>query len=370
MARLLAMYLPQFHPIPENDQWWGAGFTEWTNVVKAQPLFPEHYQPHLPSELGFYDLRLPEVRAAQAALARDHGIHGFVYYHYWFEGRLLLERPLREVLESGQPDFPFCICWANHNWSRTWTGSQQELLLEQTYSAADDREHIRWLLPYLKDRRYITVLGRPVIFLYRAQQLPNLAETIRVWREAAVAAGLPGLYFSWVEGNHPTETPNLVGQGLDAACEFQPRTGSSGAPQPTWVRGTARQLLPRPWRTNQIRDYDRLVAGALGRPTPPYKRFPCVTPGWDNAARRAPRLPANIWTGSTPIAYERWLRRTLEKFEPFGPDEDFVIVNAWNEWAEGNHLEPDRKWGRAYLEATRRAVDSASANLEARRAGP
>lgn len=366
MARLLALYLPQYHPIPENDAWWGDGFTEWNNVVKARPLFRGHYQPHLPSDLGFYDLRVPEVRAAQAALAQEHGIHGFIYYHYWFEGRLLLERPMREVLESGKPDFPFCICWANHNWSRTWTGSSQELLLEQRYSLQDDREHIRWLLPYLRDRRYITVQGKPIIFLYRAQQIGHLAETVRVWREEAVNAGLPGLYFSWVEGNHPNETPDLRPQGLDAACEFQPRTGTAGPPQPTWLRGKLRRLAPPALRKNQVRDYARLVDGALQRPAADYKRFPCVTPGWDNSARRAPRLPANIWTGSTPATYERWLRSTLEKFVPFGPEEDFVILNAWNEWAEGNHLEPDQKWGRGYLEATRRALHDATSARHSR----
>jgi len=356
MARLLAIYLPQFHPIPENDEWWGKGFTEWNNVIQARPLFPGHYQPHLPGELGFYDLRLPEVRAAQAELARAYGIHGFIYYHYWFEGRLLLERPLREVLELGKPEFPFCICWANHNWSRTWTGSNEELLLEQRYSLTDDREHIRWLLPYLTDRRYITVQGKPVVFFFRAQRIAHLAETARVWREEAAKAGLPGLYLAWVEGNHPSETPNLTPQGLDAACEFQPRTGSAGQPRPTWLRGAFRRLAPRALRTHHVRDYARLMEGALTRVAPEHKRFPCVTPGWDNSARRAPLRRANIWTGSTPALYERWLRATLEKFTAFGPDEDFVIINAWNEWAEGNHLEPDRKWGRAYLEATERAL--------------
>ncbi|RYZ08852.1 MAG: glycosyl hydrolase [Myxococcales bacterium] len=358
MTRLLAFYLPQYHPIPENDAWWGAGFTEWNNVAKAKPLFPGHYQPHLPGELGFYDLRLPETRKAQAELARSHGIHGFIYYHYWFEGRLLLERPLREVLESRQPDLPFCICWANHNWSRTWTGSTEELLLEQRYSLEDDREHIRWLLPYLKDPRYITVAGKPVVFFYRAQHIHHLPETVRLWQQEAKSAGLPGLYLSWVEGNHPSETPDLTGQGFDAACEFQPRTGTAGPPLPTWLRGRLRTLAPAAFRRHHVRDYARLVEGALAREAAPYKRFPCVTPAWDNSARRAPSRSANVWIGSTPALYERWLRTTLERFTPFGPDEDFVIVNAWNEWAEGNHLEPDRKWGRAYLEATRRALDA------------
>jgi lipopolysaccharide biosynthesis protein len=358
MARLLAIYLPQFYPIPENDEWWGKGFTEWTNVVKARPLFPGHYQPHLPSDLGFYDLRVPETRIAQAELARAHGIHGFLYYHYWFEGKVLLERPLKEVLESGKPDFPFCICWANHNWSRTWTGGSEELLLAQRYSLEDDREHIRWLLPYLKDPRYITVDGKPIVFFYRAEEITHLSETLRIWREEALKVGLPGLYFSWVENNRPDGLRDLTPEGMDAGCEFQPRTGTSGPPMPVLLRGRMRRLAPKALRKNHVREYERLVSGALDRPAP-YKRFPCVTPGWDNSARRAPRLRANIWVGSTPSLYERWLFKTLERFQPFGPGEDFVIINAWNEWAEGNHLEPDQKWGRAYLEATLRAFEGA-----------
>jgi lipopolysaccharide biosynthesis protein len=358
MPRLLAIYLPQFHPIPENDQWWGKGFTEWTNVTKARPLFPGHYQPRLPGELGFYDLRLPETREAQAELARRHGIHGFIYYHYWFSGRTLLERPMREVLESGKPDFPFCICWANHNWNRTWTGESEEVLIEQKYSLEDDREHIRWLLPYVKDRRYVTVQGKPVVFFYRAAEIGHLAETARIWREEARAAGLPGIYLSWMESNHTGNSQDLTPAGLDAAMEFQPRMGTAGAPMPIFLRGSLRSLLPKPFRNHNFRKYSRLVKGALGRPPAPYKRFPCVTPGWDNSPRRAPRLRANIWVDSTPELYERWLRETLNRFRPFGPDEDFVILNAWNEWAEGNYLEPDQRWGRAYLEATKRALET------------
>jgi lipopolysaccharide biosynthesis protein len=357
MPRLLAIYLPQFHPIPENDEWWGKGFTEWTNVTKARPLFRGHYQPRLPGELGFYDLRLPETRAAQADLARTHGIYGFIYYHYWFSGRLLLERPMREVLESGKPDFPFCICWANHNWNRTWTGETEEVLLEQRYSPEDDREHIRWLLPYLKDRRYVTVQGKPVVFIYRAELIGHLAETARIWREEAAAAGLPGLYLSWMESNHPRSTQDLTLSGLDAATEFQPRTGIAGAPMPVFLRGSLRALAPKAFQKHNVRKYSRLVSGALTRPSATYKRFPCVMPGWDNSPRRAPRLRANIWIDSTPELYERWLRGTLNRFRPFGPDEDFVILNAWNEWAEGNYLEPDQRWGRSYLEATRRALE-------------
>lgn len=355
MPRLLAYYLPQFYPTAENNEWWGKGFTEWTSVTRAKPQFRGHYQPQLPADLGFYDLRLPETRAAQAKLAREHGIYGFVYYHYWLHGRLLLDRPLREVLASREPNFPFCVCWANHNWTRGWTGGDREILAEQRYSRDDDREHIRFLIPYFQDDRYIKVQGKPVLLLYKAEDLDDLQETQRVWREELAKAGIQGIYLMWVESNHQVTLQDFSQRGFDAACEFQPRVGSAGAPKPIWLRGRARDLLPGGYGQHNVRDYRRLVKGALGRPSPTYKRYPCVTPGWDNSSRRAPRR-SNIWINSTPEAYEGWLEQTLLRFRPFGPEEDFVFVNAWNEWAEGNHLEPDQKWGMAYLEATRRAM--------------
>ena len=187
--KALAFYLPQYHPIPENDEWWGKGFTEWRNVTKARPLFPGHYQPHVPGELGYYDLRVPEVRAAQANLAREHGVHGFVYYHYWFHGRRLLERPFEDVLSSGEPDFPFALCWANEEWTRGWDAQTGHVLVRQEFSEEDDRAHIRDLLRAFKDPRYITIDGRPLLLIYRPTLLPDLARTSEVWRQEVRAAG-------------------------------------------------------------------------------------------------------------------------------------------------------------------------------------
>ncbi len=198
-SRVIAFYLPQFHPIPENDAWWGAGFTEWTNVRKARPLFPGHYQPHVPADLGYYDLRDPGARQAQADLARAYGIYGFCYYHYWFNGKRLLSQPFDAVLESGKPAFPFCLCWANHHWNRAWDGQATQLLMQQTYSAQDDLAHIRWLAPAFRDARYIRVAGKPLFLVYNASDLPDALRTTSLWRDEAHRLGMGDLFLVKVE---------------------------------------------------------------------------------------------------------------------------------------------------------------------------
>jgi lipopolysaccharide biosynthesis protein len=357
-ARVLALHLPQFHPIPENDAWWGKGFTEWTNVTKARPRYPGHRQPHLPAELGFYDLRVPEVRAAQAVLAREHGIDGFVYYHYWFHGKQLLERPVAEIVRSGEPDFPFCLCWANESWTRSWASDGTHVLVEQRYSHEDDLAHVRSLLPAFADPRYIKVDGKPVFFIYRISRLPDARRTLDVWREEAVRAGLPGIYFIRFEARRESGDP--AEYGADASAEFQPDLRCLGGEVPSFLpmRALRRlRVLPPPFRSLVLHDYEDLVRGSLARARPPYKLYPSVSPGWDNTPRRTGNgLGAWIAVGSTPEKYHRWLSETLLRFEPYGRDENFVLINAWNEWAEGNHLEPCQRWGRAFLEATRDAI--------------
>jgi lipopolysaccharide biosynthesis protein len=366
VIRAIAFLLPQFHPIPENDEWWGKGFTEWTNVAKAKPRFPGHYQPHLPADLGFYDLRLPEARAAQAELAARYGIHGFCYYHYWFNGRRLLERPVNEICQSGEPDFPFCLCWANENWTRRWDGMNAEVLLEQSYSSADDLAHIHRLIPFFQDDRYIRVAGHPLFLVYRASQMPEPKRTTDVWRREAERAGLKGLFLVRVEsfGNEYDDPRNA---GFDVALEFQPR----------WPLLANTQVLRRKWwhrrklltaelgfYKNFVFDYEKFVQNALRAALPPHPRIPCVCPGWDNSPRR--KRGATIFVNSTPQAYERWLsevvgvrREKMPSGENTGVSADsLVFINAWNEWAEGNHLEPCERWGHKYLEATRRALGS------------
>ena len=358
-VRLIAFYLPQFHPIPENNEWWGRGFTEWRNVVKARPAFPGHYQPHLPADLGFYDLRLAETRQAQANLATEYGIYGFCYYHYWFNGRRLLERPFNEVLQSGKPDLPLCLCWANENWTRAWDGRSGQVLLSQQYSDEDDLHHIQSLIPAFRDKRYIRINGKPLFLVYRTELLPNPARTAEIWRETAARAGIEDLYLVRVESFVRNIDPHSI--GFDAAVEFAPDWGAVGDEfcSSFWSFMVTTKSFSDAYRKHVIVDYQRLCDRMTSKPVPTYKRFPGITPSWDNSPRRVKE--AVILHDSTPKKYGAWLqtaiRRTLQ--DPV-LDERLVFINAWNEWGEGNHLEPDEKWGRAYLEATKRAVSSHS----------
>jgi lipopolysaccharide biosynthesis protein len=349
--RFLAFFLPQFYPTSYNDEWWGKGFTEWTNVVKARPRFHGHYQPHLPADLGFYDLRLPEVRDAQADLAREYGVYGFCYYHYWFTGRRILERPLNEVLSMGKPDFPFCICWANENWTRAWEGHTRNMLLEQRYSAEDDTAHIRHLLRTLEDPRYIRVEGKPLLLVYRVELLPDPLRTVEIWRSEAKKAGLGDLFLVNVESNYVRFPQNSAKIGFDAAMRFQPNVNSFYAP--TIIRGLRR--LKSPIRNDRVYSYRSLYEKWKTTPLPEGRRYDCVTPMWDNSARRERR--ALILANSTPQLYEEWLREAVARARADSDGHRWVFINAWNEWGEGCHLEPCQKWGRAYLEATRRVYN-------------
>jgi len=357
--RAIAFFLPQFHPIPENDLWWGKGFTEWTNVAKCTPCFRGHYQPHLPADLGFYDLRLPEVREEQATLAKQYGIHGFCYYHYWFNGRRVLERPVDDMLKSKQPDLPFCLCWANENWTRRWDGLNQEVLLEQVYSATDDRAHIQSLLPTLHDSRYIKVDGKPLLLIYRISFLPNPIETIRIWREEAIKSGLDGLFLCNVESSKK-EFGIAAQLPLDAAIEFAP-DWSKLAPMGRGIGGRVLRRLRSfvgskgLYFKHSITDYGTLAQRMMSKPPVEYPRVPCVTPMWDNTARRK-KIGATILHGSTPGQYEDWLKNRVRFVRENASCKNLLFINAWNEWAEGNHLEPCQKWGRSYLEATKRAL--------------
>jgi Glycosyltransferase WbsX len=337
----IAFYLPQFYPIPQNNGWYGSGFTEWHNVVQARPLFAGHYQPHLPRELGFYDLRVPEVREAQARLARTHGIDAFCYYHYWFEGQRPLRRVVDEAIEHGIPDIPFCLAWANENWSRGWDAADHEVLLRQRYSDEDDEAHGRFLLKAMSSPRYLKVQGRPILFIYRLQSLPDPARTIQRWRQLWRAGGVDEVHVIKFETRGDYWEPARY--GADSAAQFIPHGLGERVP---------RIALPDCHPDNVIVDYAEVARRYQAEPAPGWPRHECIAPGWDNSPRRGDGHSL-LLHASTPELYEEWLRTVRERT----PDDGLILINAWNEWAEGAHLEPDLRHGDAYLKATARALD-------------
>jgi glycosyltransferase involved in cell wall biosynthesis len=348
-VRLIAFYLPQFHPIPENDLWWGRGFTEWSNVTRALPRFAGHYQPHLPGELGFYDLRLPDTLRRQAALARQFGVGGFCFHHYWFGGRRLLETPIELLLAHPDIDLSFCICWANENWTRRWDGAEHELLIGQSHSPEDDIAFARHLEPMLRDRRYIRVDGRPLLIVYRVGILPDPLATARRWRAHLARAGLGDPYLVMAQ-TFGDEDPRI--HGFDAAVQFPPH-----------ALGHAPSIMDRlqvyePGYESRVLDYDYMADHLSQTPPTPYPLFRTVCPGWDNEARRPGR--SITFAFSTPEKYGRWLETACRVALEASPGRRLVFVNAWNEWAEGAHLEPDRHFGRAYLHATARVLATVS----------
>ena len=351
LVKLIAFYLPQFHPIPENDAWWGRGFTEWSNVSKAVPQFLGHYQPHLPGELGFYDLRLPEVEERQVELARQYGIYGFAFYYYWFNGKRLLEKPLENYLSNTNIDFPFCICWANENWTRRWDGLADDILIAQEHTPESDLAFIHDLTPLLRDPRYLRLGGRPLIIVYRAKLLPQPAETAKRWREYCIQEGLGDPYLVAVQA-FGFDDPREV--GFDAAIEFPPLNQTSLAD----VKESLNILNPE--YQGKIYSYYDAVHCFGYRKLPDFKLFRGVFPSWDNEARR----PGSGYSFafSTPRAYQSWLTRICQETirAEADPEKRLVFVNAWNEWAEGAHLEPDRKYGYAYLQATADALQTLS----------
>lgn len=354
--RLIAIYLPQFHPFPENDEWWGKGFTEWTNVTKARPRFKGHYQPHLPTDLGFYDLRVPEVREEQARMAKEAGIYGFCYYHYWFNGKLLMERPLKEVLESGKPDFPFMICWANENWTRAWDGGESHILIKQEYTEADAHDHIKWMIPYLKDSRYIKIDGKPVVAIYRSTIIPDVERMLEIWREEAMKEGLE-LYICRFETFNQSGEQYLK-PGFDAAIDFQPHNMHGYRENSSFFAKSVNyisRLISKKNCIPLIFSYPKYVEFISNINSPTYKQYPCVTPSWDNSPRRKNSFFA--FKNSSPSFFGKWLKSVIAKFQPYSKEENLIFINAWNEWAEGNHLEPDQKWGRQYLDEIRMILD-------------
>ncbi len=377
-ARIIAYYLPQFHPIPENDDAWGKGFTEWTNVAQARPLFRGHYQPRIPADLGFYDLRLPETREQQAQMAREAGIEGFCYYHYWMGGgKQLLQRPFEEVLQSGKPDFPFCLAWANHEWTtRTWqNGGKVKMIAPMLYPGDDDYiAHFNYVLPALRDKRYITVDGNPIFSIYDPYRFADVAHFIELWRELADKAGLPGIHFSamisstttvkrTVDGSRQRVIPNL-----ESSAEVYNDILTLGFDSITsYGKSRAEMIYMGKYRRN----ISKLLHKYLPLPTLKYNYpkvvphffapedkwenvFPTILPQWD----RTPRAGNNegIYVNATPENFLKHIEDALQVIKEKQPEHQLLFLKSWNEWGEGNYVEPDQKYGHGYLNALQKAL--------------
>lgn len=344
-ATLVAFYLPQFHTIPENDEWWGKGFTEWRNVARALPQFEGHAQPRLPGDLGFYDLRNPQVMRDQARLAREYGIGAFCFYFYWFGGKTLLEAPLQQWLDDRSIDLPFCLCWANENWSRRWDGRTEDILIAQSHSAQDDLAFIEHVARYLRDPRYLRVDGKPLLLVYRPGLLPDAAATAGRWRMWCRDNGIGDIFIAYVQA---FERPDPRDIGFDAGVEFPPNRST-----PPSV--ATHQKLVNPDFKGEILDWRELADEYSGRPLPEYPFFPGVNCGWDNTPRRAGS--ARAYLHASPAKYGAWLHATIHRRLPgVSASQRLVFINAWNEWAEGAVLEPDTALGHAWLDATRGAL--------------
>ena len=350
-CRILSFYLPQFHPIPENDEWWGKGFTEWTNVASAKPLFRGHYQPHIPADLGFYDLRLAETRNAQAELAKQHGIEGFCYWHYWFNGRRLLERPFNEILSSHEPDFPICLAWANESWSRRWLGEEKAILMQQDYSREDNTNHCHWLAEAFSDPRYIKVNERALFLIYRPRHLPEPERFTHTLREICLHQGLAEPFLVGIDAHCPNFDCREI--GFDTTLKFEPQLGLlpySHKDDFDWKKST-HNILKGNFKPN-LKVYDYVEARRLmNEMQPGHPYIPCVFVGWDNTPRRGKN--GVIITNATPENFAIGLQDAMESVIEKPAEERFFFINAWNEWAEGNHLEPDQRYGTRFLEAVR-----------------
>ena len=364
IARVIAFYLPQFHQIAENDEWWEPGFTEWTNVRRARPLFKGHDQPRVPGELGYYDLLDANVRMRQADLARQSGIEGFCYWHYWFgEGRRILERPFAEVLAAGEPDLPFCLAWANQTWTGVWHGAPGRILMQQKYPGVEDEaEHFRLLIPAFRDPRYIAIDGKPIFVVYAPADLPDPENFVLHWRKLAVESGFPGLYLIGMSNNpyHPAL------RQFDATMQFGPGDFLDRKNQPSWIARAARIVsskylsgilsddMLRRLRLPARYDYSDVVTNAFSSDKVSDSNIPCVLSGWDNTPRSGRR--GVVFENFSVELFRAYVKKALACVRSKSPHQRLVFIKAWNEWAEGNYLEPDAAYGRELLEVVRSEV--------------
>lgn len=355
-ARVIAFFLPQYHPTPENDEWWGKGFTEWTNVGKAKPLFRGHKQPKIPSELGYYDLRLPETREAQAELARESGIEGFCYYHYWFgNGREMLDRPFKEVVQSGQPDFPFCLCWANESWHKKFWNpdgvSSKKTLVEQNYDDEEgNKKHFYQLLPAFKDRRYIKVNNRLLFAIYKPLNFEYVSQFMHQWNELAKKEGLGGFYFI----GQTYDTPDIdliLSKGFDAVNIIHLW---DCFPKYNWILKRVIGVYRKIFKTPRIIEYKKVIKYLVTKREEDINIIPTIIPNWDHT-------PRSGWSGTVikncyPSLFSRHVKDVLKVINKKPDDEKLVFLKSWNEWGEGNYMEPDIENGRSYIEELRKVL--------------
>ena len=378
-ARIIAYYLPQFHPIPENDKYWGKGFTEWTNVAKAKPLFKGHYQPRIPADLGFYDLRLPEVREQQAQMAREAGIEGFCYWHYWFgNGKRLLQRPFNEVLQSGKPDFPFCLAWANHSWkTSTWeNGGKDRMIVEQRYLGEEDYTmHFQEVLPAFRDKRYITIEGKPLFAIFDPYNFRDVSNFIKTWQRLAKENGLKGIYFIAMSNSTSTlqrnadgtlkrVAPNLqsservyndlLNLGFDGINSF----GKSRAEMLYMgkymriVKKLLHQYLP--FLPTHCINYEKITQHFFAPEDNWQNVYPSIFPQWD----RTPRAgnSEGVYINATPTNFKKHIQDALNIIKYKDVEHQILFLRSWNEWGEGNYVEPDLKYGHAFLDAIKETI--------------
>lgn len=348
VCRMLAHYLPQFYPIQENDEFWGAGFTEWTNVAKARPLFPGHIQPNIPADLGFYDLRVPETRIAQAQLAKKYGIEGFIYWHYWFSGKLVLEKPLEEVLSTGKPDFPFCFAWANHDWTKEWLGAPDEVLIKQQYPGFEDhRKHFYYWLPFMQDKRYFRVNGYPLLLILIPKNIPDIKKVTDYWRQLANKEGLDDLYLVGYAWHDPIGNFQPKKYGFDATT-----FGHQSTIKMYQEKTNAKRYEQLGWPAH-LYHYKNALPYLLHK-SEPKNNIPTVVPNWDNSPRWRER--ALILHDSTPELFKGHLLEAVNRIKNKPIEEKIIFLKSWNEWAEGNYVEPDIRYGHNYLEVIRNVL--------------
>lgn len=353
--KILALYLPQFHPFPENDEWWGKGFTEWTNVGKARPLFKGHYQPRVPADLGYYDLRLPAIREQQAELAREAGVTAFCYWHYWFAGRRLLDDVFQEVLESGKPDFPFCLAWANHTWRAvgcTAGDERPDILMEQTYPGLEDaRAHMEFLLSAFKDERYVKIDGKPFLFIFDPIRLPQIY--IDTFKEVAIAEGFPGIYLVANVSDNTIEPERILEKGYDAVT-YSNILGHAKPKETFWdkVKKNIKSQICR--RPKNLHDYEKIYPGYITEIDKKECVIPQIVPQWDHSPRGG--YKTIILHNSTPQLFAQHVRNALNAVKNKEPEHQILMLKSWNEWGEGNYMEPDLKNGKGYINALRNVI--------------